>query len=191
MGMALFISRLLSLSSSASGVNAKLEKDLETILNNSDKSLGMVNGNMIKLVPMNTTNGTSAKIININGNAVAVVDYRGRRLPYYVNAQTGSWIPLLGIGKTGGWFNTYLSNTPGRVVDQVQRALNQQLKPAIVAQFVGANALGVQFPMPALDAYNVINAEFPNGVVETFNGTFSPSDQALYNDNYNKMKNIA
>ena len=178
-------------SSSASGVNAKLEKDLETILNNSDKSLGMVNGNMIKLVPMNTTNGTSVKIININGNAVAVVDYRGRRLPYYVNAQTGSWIPLLGIGKTGGWFNTYLSNTPGRVVDQVQRALNQQLKPAIVAQFVGANALGVQFPMPALDAYNVINAEFPNGVVETFNGTFSPSDQALYNDNYNKMKNIA
>lgn len=178
-------------SSSASGVNAKLEKDLETILNNSDKSLGMVNGNMIKLVPMNTANGTSAKIININGNAVAVVDYRGRRLPYYVNAQTGSWIPLLGIGKTGGWFNTYLSNIPGRVVDQVQRALNQQLKPAIVAQFVGANALGVQFPMPALDAYNVINAEFPNGVVETFNGTFSPSDQALYNDNYNKMKNIA
>ena len=178
-------------SSSASGVNTKLEKDLETILNNSDKSLGMVNGNMIKLVPMNTANGTSAKIININGNAVAVVDYRGRRLPYYVNAQTGSWIPLLGIGKTGGWFNTYLSNTPGRVVDQVQRALNQQLKPAIVAQFVGANALGVQFPMPALDAYNVINAEFPNGVVETFNGTFSPSDQALYNDNYNKMKNIA
>ena len=45
--------------------------------------------------------------------------------------------------------------------------------------------------LPALEAYNVINAEFPNGVVETFNGTFSPSDQALYNDNYNKMKNIA
>lgn len=174
----------------ASGANSKLEKDLETILNNADKSLGMVNGNMIKLVPMNTTNGTSAKIVNINGNAVAVVDYRGRRLPYYVNGQTSSWVPLLGIGKTGGWFNTYLSNMPGVVVEQVQRALNQQLKPANVAQFVGANALGVQFPMPALDAYNVINAEFPNGVVETFNGVFSPADQNLYNNNYARMKNI-
>ena len=174
----------------ASGANSKLEKDLETILNNADKSLGMVNGSMIKLVPMNTTNGTSAKIVNINGNAVAVVDYRGRRLPYYVNGQTGSWVPLLGIGKTGGWFNTYLSNTPGVVVEQVQRALNQQLKPAVVAQFVGANALGVQFPMPAQDAYNVINAEFPAGVVETFNGVFSPADQNLYNNNYARMKNI-
>ncbi len=177
-------------SASSKGGNTKLEKDLETILNNSDKSLGFVNGNMIKLVPMNTVNGTNAKILNINGNAVAVVDYRGHRLPYYVNGQTGSWVPLLGIGKTGGWFNTYLSNTPPAVITQISNVLNQQLKPEIVAQFVGANALGVQFPMPMQTAYDVINAEFPGGVVETFNGVFSPSDQKLYNSNYQRIKNM-
>lgn len=177
--------------SSKAGGNTKLEKDLETILNNSDKSLGFVNGSMIKLVPMNTVNGTNAKIVNINGNAVAVVDYRGHRLPYYVNGQTGSWVPLLGIGKTGGWFNTYLSNTPPAIITQISNVLNQQLKPEIAAQFVGANALGVQFPMPMQTAYDVINAEFPGGVVETFNGVFSPSDQQLYNSNYQRIKKIA
>ena len=169
---------------------SKLEKDLETIMNNSDRSLGVVNGSMIKLIPMATTNNTTAKIVNINGNAVAVVDYRGHNLPYYVNGTTGSWVPLLGIGKTGGWFNTYLSNTPSSVVEQIKKVLNQQLKPETVSKFIGANSLGVQFPYAASDAYNVINAEFPGGVVETFNGVFSPADQTLYNNNYQRMLNL-
>lgn len=168
----------------------QLEKDLEGLMNNADRSLGFVNGSMIKLVPMATTNNTTAKIVNINGSAVVVVDYRGHNLPYYVNGQTGSWVPLLGIGQTGGWFNTYLSNTPPSVVTQIQGILGQQLKPSTVVKFVGSNSLGVQFPYAAPDAYKVINAEFPNGVVETFNGVFSPSDQALYNNNYQRILNL-
>ena len=169
--------------------SSALEKELEMVLNNAN-GVFFVDGNMIKLVPMPTTNGTDAKIVNINGNAVVVVDYRGHKLPYFVNDKTASWAPLLGIGKTGGWFNTYPADGVPSFIVEIQNVLNQQLKPATVAQFVRPNSLGVQFPLPADSAYDIINAEFPNGVVETFNGTFSPSDQTLYNNNFYRIKNL-
>ena len=159
-------------------------------MENSNQALGVVDGNTLTLVPMQTVAGTTAKIININGNAVAVVNYRGHNLPYYVNASAGTWVPLLGIGQTGGWFNTYLSNTPSVIVSQIQTVLNQRLAPISVAKFVDANALGVQFPVPAPEAYGIINAEFPNGVIETFNGVFSPEEQTLYNNNYQRINSL-
>ena len=169
--------------------NSALEKELELVLNNAN-GFFFVDGNMVKLVSMPTTNGTDAKIVNINGNAVVVVDYRGHKLPYFVNDKTGAWVPLLGIGKTGGWFNTYPVDGVPTFIVEIQNVLNQQLKPATVAQFVRPNSLGVQFPLPADSAYDIINAEFPNGVVETFDGTFSPSDQTLYNNNFYRIKNL-
>ena len=169
--------------------SSALEKELELVLNNAN-GFFFVDGNMVKLVPMPTTNGTDAKIVNINGNAVVVVDYRGHKLPYFVNDKTVSWAPLLGIGKTGGWFNTYPADGVPSFIVEIQNVLNQQLKPATVAQFVRPNSLGVQFPLPADSAYDIINAEFTNGVVETFNGTFSPSDQTLYNNNFYRIKNL-
>ncbi|MBR3930196.1 MAG: hypothetical protein IKJ62_01290 [Alphaproteobacteria bacterium] len=39
-------------------------------------------------------------------------------------------------------------------------------------------------------AYSTINALFPLGVVTSYNGTFSPSDQKLYDNNYQKMRNL-
>lgn len=177
-------------SSVKTNVNTDLEKELEVILENSNQALGVVDGNTLTLVPMQTVAGTTAKIININGNAVAVVNYRGHNLPYYVNASAGTWVPLLGVGQTGGWFNTYLSNTPSVIVSQIQTVLNQRLAPISVAKFVDANALGVQFPVPAPEAYGIINAEFPNGVIETFNGVFSPEEQTLYNNNYQRINSL-
>lgn len=178
------------LSSLPSSTTSALEKDLETVLNNTNGFLGMVDGNMIKLVPMKTTDNTDAKIININGNAVVVVDYRGHNIPFFANDNTGSWVPLLGIGVNGGWFNTYPASGAPAFVVQIQNLLNQKLAPSTVAQFVGANALGVQFPAPAYDAYTVINAEFPNGVVQTYTVPMSSADQTLYNNNYNRIKNL-
>lgn len=178
------------LSSLPSSTTSALEKDLETVLNNTNGFLGMVDGNMVKLVPMKTTDNTDAKIININGNAVVVVDYRGHNIPFFANDNTGSWVPLLGIGVNGGWFNTYPASGAPAFVVQIQNLLNQKLAPSTVAQFVGANALGVQFPAPAYDAYTVINAEFPNGVVQTYTVPMSSADQTLYNNNYNRIKNL-
>ena len=60
----------------------------------------------------------------------------------------------------------------------------------VVGQFVGANSAGVQFPTPAPAAYQTINAEFPNGVVQSATEMQSQTGQQLYNNNYNRIKNI-
>ena len=39
-------------------------------------------------------------------------------------------------------------------------------------------------------ALGIINAEFPNGVIETFNGVFSPEEQTLYNNNYQRINSL-
>ena len=169
---------------------SELEQDLNKILENADSALGFVDGNMIKLVRLATATGAYAPILNINGKAVAVVNYRGYNLPFYVNS--GSWAPLLGIGANGGWFNVYpVSGKTGiAYIDAIVDMLNAQLNPAVTAQFVKANHLGLAFPAPGADAYKIINSEFINGVVETYNGTFTPAEQTLYNNNYDKMKKL-
>ena len=172
-----------------SDARAILERDLENVLNNTGEYF-FVGSDMLKLVPMPTVNNTSAKIVNIDGNAVVVVDWRGHNLPFYVNMESGSWVPLLGIGKNGGWFNVYPANGAPAVIVEIQSILNQKFSPATVAQFVGANVLGLQFPNVTPAAYDIINAEFPNGVVEAFDGVLSPVDQTLYNNNYQRILNL-
>ena len=172
-----------------SGARTQLERDLETVLNNANGYF-FVGDDTLKLLPMPTENNTSAKIVKVDNSVVVVVDWRGHNLPFYINVDTGSWAPLLGIGENGGWFNVYPTKGAPTVIVEIQNVLNQQLKPATVVQFVGANVLGLQFPNIAPAAYEIINAEFPNGVVETFNGVFTPADQILYNNNYQRILNL-
>ena len=170
------------------GAGNQLTNEMNALLGTAGGVLGYVNGKELKLIPLPTVVNTYSTIVQINVRAVAVVDYNGYKLPYYVEPTAGSWRPLLGIGQMGGWFNTYPSDTGITTIDSITNTLNQILAPANVSKFVGG-AAGSAFPVAAPAAYQIINAEFPNGVVQTYNGTFTPADQALYNSNYNKMKN--
>ena len=49
---------------------------------------------------------------------------------------------------------------------------------------------GAQFPGAATGAYSIINAEFPNGVVQSNSGAMSSGDQQLYDNNYQRIKNL-
>jgi len=170
------------------GAGNQLTNEMNALLGTAGGVLGYVNGKELKLIPLPTVVNTYSTIVQINVRAVVVVDYNGYKLPYYVEPTAGSWRPLLGIGQMGGWFNTYPSDTGITTIDSITNTLNQILAPANVSKFVGG-AAGASFPVAAPAAYQIINAEFPNGVVQTYNGTFTPADQALYNSNYNKMKN--
>ena len=68
--------------------------------------------------------------------------------------------------------------------------LNQKLAPTMVQKYTGVNATGVQLPFAAPAAYSVINAEFTDGVVQTYTGALSGSDKTLHDNNYNKIKAI-
>ena len=175
-----------------SGNASVLEQDVNNLLEKANGTLGFVDGNMIRLMRLQTSTGSYAPILNIGGKAVVVVDYRGHALPFYVNTNTSSWAPLLGIGDVGGWFNVYPSADKTDIVyiNVLVSMLNEQLTPGLVAQFVKANSLGLAFPAPGLEAYKTINSEFPNGVIQTFSGEFTSAEQTLYNNNYNKMKNL-
>lgn len=169
----------------------QLEQDLTTILNVAGGTIGYVGNHSITLAKMQTMVGSYVQIVNIAGNAVVVVIYNGHYLPYYLNPGVGQWIPVLGISSFGGYMNTYPQNPTGiSVVDSITGILNQKLPGRLVGQFVGANSAGVQFPTPAPAAYQTINAEFPNGVVQSATEMQSQTGQQLYNNNYNRIKNI-
>lgn len=169
----------------------QLEQDLTTILNVAGGTIGYVGNHSITLAKMQTMVGSYVQIVNIAGNAVVVVIYNGHYLPYYLNPGVGQWIPVLGISSVGGYMNTYPQNPTGiSVVDSISGILNQKLPGRLVGQFVGANSAGVQFPTPAPAAYQTINAEFPNGVVQSATEMQSQTGQQLYNNNYNRIKNI-
>ena len=172
-------------------VPSLLDEQLNTLMNNANGVLGRVDNNIITLARLQTLSGTYAPIVNISGRAVIAVIYAGHYLPYYMDASAGRWVPLLGIGNVGGWFNTYPQNPTGiTVIDQITNILNQQLLPNTVRQFIGINATGAQFPGAATGAYSIINAEFPNGVVQSNSGTMSSGDQQLYDNNYQRIKNL-
>ena len=169
----------------------QLEQDLTTILNVAGGTIGYIGNHSITLAKMQTMVGSYVQIVNIAGNAVVVVIYNGHYLPYYLNPGVGQWIPVLGISSVGGYMNTYPQNPTGiSVVDSIAGILNQKLPGRLVGQFVGANSAGVQFPTPAPAAYQTINAEFPNGVVQSATEMQSQTGQQLYNNNYNRIKNI-
>ena len=172
-------------------VPSQLDEQLNTLMNNAKGVLGRVDNNIITLAGLQTLSGTYAPIVNISGRAVIAVIYAGHYLPYYMDASAGRWVPLLGIGNVGGWFNTYPQNPTGiTVIDQITNILNQQLLPNTVRQFIGINATGAQFPGAATGAYSIINAEFPNGVVQSNSGAMSSGDQQLYDNNYQRIKNL-
>ena len=165
-----------------------VENEINTMLNNANSVIGVVGESQITLVPMATTVNTMSPIVNINNNAVVVVNYRGHKLPFHLGGV--SWTPLLGIGQTGGWFNTYLTNPAPTYITQIQAMLNQKLAPTMVQKYTGVNATGVLLPFAAPAAYSVINAEFTDGVVQTYTGALSGSDKTLHDNNYNKIKAI-
>ncbi len=166
------------------------QSDLEQLMRNAGGVIGNQNGASLRLISLPTTINSVAPIVTINGYAVVVVDYRGIRLPYYMNTATMRWEPLLGIGINGGWFNVYpnavQSGIP--VIDSVAGHLGRKLSPNVVSAYVGNFNGGISFPMAGPGAYTIINAEFVNGVVQTNAGVMSPSDKLLYDNNYNLMR---
>lgn len=174
------------------GQDMQFGDDLNRLMQNANGAFGVVGTDALKLVPLDTTIGTRAPIVLIDGNAVAVVDFDGHRLPYWVNPVSGRWEPLLGIGEQGKWFNTYTNpiNTGISFIDEITKQMNASLSPVTVLQIVKSNTVGGRFPNAASAAYDVINAEFPNGVVQTINEFNSASGRLLYNNNYNRIKNL-
>ncbi len=169
---------------------SSFENEINAILNNAYGIIGIVDGAQIRLISMDTTVSTKSPIVNINAKAVVVVDYNGHNLPFYMDDTTQSWTPLLGIGQTGGWFNLYLTNPIPAFITQIQALLNQKLAPTTILKFVGLNSYGVQIPYAAVGAYSVINAEFSDGVVQTYNGRLVGASKLLHDNNYNKIKNL-
>ena len=171
--------------------NSQLENNINFILANAAGTIGVVGGNTITLARMQTMVGSYVNIVNINGNAVVVAIYDGHYLPYFMDKTTMQWTPTLGISSIGGYINTYPATPTGiSEIDQIAGLLNQKLPPAIVAQFTGTGATGVQFPAPAPNAYNTINAEFPNGVVQSAANAQTSASQNLYNNNLQRMRNL-
>ncbi|MBR5153526.1 MAG: hypothetical protein IKW57_01910 [Alphaproteobacteria bacterium] len=176
--------------SNATGATAKPE--LESLMVTAGGILGYVDNNEITLVPLPTTVNTNAPIVDINNRAVVVVRYKTYNLPYYLDAGRSAWVPLLGIGQTGGWFNTYpnIDSTGIARLDKITKTLNQMLPARTVLKYTGQNNYGVRFPFAASTAYSIINAEFPGGVVQTYNGSFTSVDRALYDRNYQHIKSV-
>ncbi len=145
--------------------------------------IGYVGNDAITLVPMPTSQNTTAHIVNINNNAVAVVNWRGHYLPFYTSTSSAQWFPLLGIGANGGWFNTYpQTNIPQ--IDNIAAIMGHKLPVTTVAQQISS------LPTPRGDAYQIINKEFVNGVIQKYNGSFTPQEQQLYNNNFYLIKNL-
>jgi len=166
-------------------VQDTVDADIEQILHNANGVLGTVGDNQVRLVPLPTTVNTEAKLVDVDGNAVAVVEYRGYKLPYFI--KNGKWTPLLGIGETGRWFNVYpKANTDIKTIDMITDLMNRQINPVVVSRYVGMNASGVSLPTAAQTAFAIINAEFPNGVVQHENMT--AQDAKLYLQNYDLIK---
>ena len=171
---------------STPSVKPVVPDELNSVMNTAVGPLGTVNNNEIRLIPMPTTDGTNAPIVNLDGRAVVVVDYRGNNLPYYLDGRTRSWAPLLGIGENGGWFNTYTNpeRTGIATIDSIRVILNDKITPSVVLRHVTVTNSGVRFPMAAYGAYAIINKLFVNGVVQSNPGVLDPASSVLYDSNY-------
>ena len=171
---------------STPSVKPVVPDELNSVMNTAVGPLGTVNNNEIRLIPMPTTDGTNAPIVNLDGRAVVVVDYRGNNLPYYLDGRTRSWAPLLGIGENGGWFNTYTNpeRTGIATIDSIRVILNDKITPSVVLRHVTVTNSGVRFPMAAYGAYAIINKLFVNGVVQSNPGVLDPASSILYDSNY-------
>lgn len=177
---------------SNANVKPVVPDELDRVMGVATGVLGDVNGNEIRLIPMPTTDGTYAPIVNVDGRAVVVVRYNNNNLPYYLDTRTRSWAPLLGIGENGGWFNTY--NNPDHtgipVIDSVRKILNDKITPTVVLRHVAVSNNGIRFPNAAYGAYAIINAMFVNGVVQQNSGFLDPVSSDLYDRNYKMVRDM-
>lgn len=166
---------------------------LNTLMQNANGTFGFINSDGLSLVSLPTTVGTYVPIVLINNKAVAVVKYREHKFPFWVNPSSGLWEPLLGIGNIGGWFNAYPNSSSSGIeyIDSITNQMNVALTPRTVLYFTAPNDSGAQFPTASSNAFDYINAEFPNGVVQSYGSNgLSPSDTLLYNNNYNRIKTM-
>ena len=179
-------------SNTATNVQDPKVAELDELMRNANGAFGFVMGNALKLVPLPTTVGTKAPIVLIGGRAVAVVEYRGHRFPFWVNSASARWEPLLGIGANGGWFNAYPNPAKADIsfIDTIAGQMNTKLSPKTVLYFAGPNASGSNFPDAGESAYTIINTEFVNGVVQVHEVPMSAADKALYDANYARIKNL-
>jgi hypothetical protein len=145
--------------------------------------IGYVGNDALTLVPMPTAQNSTSHIVNIQNSAVVVVNWRGHYLPYYTNTSVAKWTPVLGIGENGGWFNAYPTEKINQV-ENIAAILSQKLVANSVTQAISS------LPAPRSDAYQIINKEFPNGVIQAYSGSFTPQQQQLYNNNYYVVKNL-
>ncbi len=170
--------------SDAESVNA-LDIEMEKVLRNAAGILGYVGEKPVTLVSLPTTVDTKAKLVDVYGKAVAVVEYNGYKLPFYI--KDTKWTPVLGIGKKGRWFNVYpKSSAEIKILTMITNLMNQKIDPGVVVKYIGVNASGVALPVAGDKAFDIINAEFPNGVVQS--GDMSAADAKLYSDNYNLIQ---
>lgn len=162
-----------------------LDAEMEKVLRNAGGVLGYVGEKSVTLVSLPTTVDTKAKLVDVDGKAVAVVEYNDYKLPFYI--KDTKWTPLLGIGKKGRWFNVYpKSSAEIKTLTMITNLMNKKIDPTIVVKYVGPNASGVSLPVAADKAFDIINAEFPNGVVQSED--MSAADAKLYSDNYNLIQ---
>ena len=145
--------------------------------------IGYVGNDALTLVPMPTAQNSTSHIVNIQNSAVVVVNWRGHYLPYYTNTSVAKWTPVLGIGENDGWFNAYPTEKINQV-ENIAAILSQKLVANSVTQAISS------LPAPRSDAYQIINKEFPNGVIQAYSGSFTPQQQQLYNNNYYVVKNL-
>lgn len=138
---------------------------------------GQVGRYNVYLEDLPTAIGGTSKIINIHGRAVVVVNINGHRLPYYVSSgqagkdaigiASGRWYPIAGIGVYDGdfeWFNKMpdMLKNPVRTMDDIEDRLSRCFNPAELKQLALAQK---EIPKASLSAANIINSEFPDGVV--------------------------
>ena len=168
-------------SNSGSLESVKVDEQLDTVMANTHNVLGYVGNKPVTLVQLPTVmNNATAPIVMIDGRAVVVVLYDNHKLPFYL--EDNGWEPLLGIGDKGRWFNVYPEEIGIRKIEFISGLLNKQLTPNVVMQYATQNNSGVSFPVADKSAFNIINSEFQNGVVQNVN--MSDTDKQLYNNNY-------
>ena len=85
----------------------------------------------------------------------------------------------------------FLCSQCSHIIDSIAGQMNSALSPRTVLYFTKLNDSGAQFPPASPTAYSHINAEFPNSVVQSYDGNaLSQSDLLLYNNNYNRIKTM-
>lgn len=169
--------------------------------------IGYINGKPVRLTPLPTsTKNIATPIHNIAGRAVVVVDVGGRKMPFYVSSgmagkdalgiASGKWYPIAGIGDSGGWFNKMpdMLNNPIPELDDITAMLEKNFSASRLKTFGLSNP--ECFGPPPQAAYDIINHEFPGGVVQQListgggSGRMRAEDRLIYKRNIEIVKGM-